>query len=288
MNFKTTCLTGIFALGLLFVACSDDDGTSAPQPEPLVTVDPEVEQTLDQQNPLGFKYDLQNNQLTFVKLFESYTNDANEADFFGREDADALAQKFHDLIPYDIRKEIPFLYLTGSRPTGEAFAGFVQSIHTNANTHWLLALGIGSYIFGDDNQREQQLMHTSIHEFAHVKTANHQQAYPSQSGCAQGELDSGQKCFEADSYMTNFYNTFWEAILTEWQMDNEVYYQVHQEDFVTGYASSNFFEDFAESFTFFVLEENRRTGNTMADQKVNFFYNFSYWTEIRNTIRENL
>jgi hypothetical protein len=288
MNHKKNIIIALLAMPLGFFSCSKDDETTTPEPETLVVVDPKLEQALDQQFPLGFKYNLQNNELTFVKVFDSYTNEAVERDLFDRNDADAMAQKFVDLIPYNIRKETAFLYLTGSRPNGENFEGFVESINTNDNTHWLVALGIGSYIFADESTREENLIGTMIHEFAHIKSANSEQASRNVSNCGQNELDSGQECFKSDSYMVNFYNTFWEDILEEWTEDSEAYYNAHQEDFVTGYASSNYSEDFAESFRVFVVEDAMSTGNTKADQKVNFFYQFDYWKSIRLAIRENL
>ena len=78
---KNLHILACLVIALLLASCNDDDNTSAPQPEPLVTVDPEIERSLNQQFPLGFKYSLQNNQVTFIKVFDSYTNEAIEADF---------------------------------------------------------------------------------------------------------------------------------------------------------------------------------------------------------------
>jgi hypothetical protein len=64
-------------------------------------------------------------------------------------------------------------------------------------------------------------------------------------------------------------------------------YEEHASDFVSDYASSNIVEDMAESFAQFVVGE-KKTGTTIADQKVNFFYGFEELTKLRTTIRENL
>jgi hypothetical protein len=271
-------------VGLL--SCNKDDGSIAAEKEAMVAIDPEIELALDQMNPLGFKYTLENDKVVFVKVFDSYTDEAVEASVFMRSDADALAQKFADLIPYDIRKEISFLYLTGSRPEGDAFSGFVSSIHSNKNTHWLLALGVGTYLFTKENEREDWFKSTVIHEYAHIKSANDAQAH--KGDCIQNELDSGNECFKEDSYVVRFNNIFWRDIIDEWNQDGEAYYNSHKEDFVTGYASSNYFEDFAESFTAFVLEPDKRPEETIAGKKVNFFYQYPYWISIRNAIREKL
>ena len=250
-----------------------------------IKIDPEIEDALDKQNPLGFKYRLEKDKVTFVKVFNSYTKEAIERNEFKKEHADRMAQKFAKLIPYEIRKEVPLLYLTGARPNEESFSGFVQSIHKDKNNHWLVALGISSYIYNNDP--ENWFKHTVLHEYAHIKSANTEQAHSNKNGCANGELDSGNECFKKDSYALAFYNTFWDKIIAEWRNDGQAYYNAHKKDFVTGYAASNYAEDFAESFTFFVMEASKRSGNTIADKKVNFFYQYPYWVSIRKSIRKN-
>jgi hypothetical protein len=60
---------------------------------------------------------------------------------------------------------------------------------------------------------------------------------------------------------------------------------------VTEYAASNPDEDFAESFTVFVLKEKptKPTVNFIhKDQKILFFYDFPELVEMRDFIRSNL
>ena len=69
--------------------------------------------------------------------------------------------------------------------------------------------------------------------------------------------------------------------------DNERFYQTHKKQFVTNYAATNPDEDFAESFTAFVLKE-KPTTSTIADQKIQFFYDFPELVEMRDFMRSNL
>lgn len=82
-----------------------------------------------------------------------------------------------------------------------------------------------------------------VHEFGHV----------SDLGCLDGTSDSGKSGFTdgnspiyKDDPSVSFYQISW--ITSETQRSN-----VKQEDFVSGYASYDAFEDFAESFAYYVL-----------------------------------
>ena len=65
------------------------------------------------------------------------------------------------------------------------------------------------------------------------------------------------------------------------------YYEEHPEEFVSDYASSSPVEDIAETFAEFVLR-NKPTGNTIAEQKILFFYKEPALVELRNLLRNRL
>ena len=144
------------------------------------------------------------------------------------------------------------------------------------------------YIDEDDDERfvlalnlieldePDELRHTIVHEFAHTVTINAAQIdvrLERGGTCPTFELEEG--CSESDSYIFAFYELFY--------ADGE---STNMDDFVTEYASENIAEDMAESFTFFILEDEERDGDSIADDKVNFFYNFSELVELRDEIRE--
>ncbi|GAB5492591.1 MAG: hypothetical protein Phog2KO_28060 [Phototrophicaceae bacterium] len=148
------------------------------------------------------------------------------------------------------------------------------------------------YVYIDDNDDESYVLglsltlldepdetiHTTIHEFGHTVTLNYEQVdgtLARGATCPTFELEEG--CSEENSYIFAFYSAFYDG--------GE---DTSSSAFVTDYASENIAEDMAESFTFFVMEDEERDGNTVADQKVNFFYNFPELVEMREAIRENL
>jgi hypothetical protein len=146
------------------------------------------------------------------------------------------------------------------------------------------------YVYNDDNDAEyyvlalsltvldepDELLQTAVHEFGHTVTLNTEQIDVTSGGsCSTYELDEG--CSDDDSYIFAFYTAFY----ADGQSTSE-------DDFVTEYAGENIAEDIAESFTFFVREDDERTGNSIADDKVNFFYDFPELVEMRDEIREDI
>lgn len=147
------------------------------------------------------------------------------------------------------------------------------------------------YVYIDDNDTERYILalsltlldepdefvHTAVHEFGHTITLSAEQVDGTFDGgtCSTLELDEG--CSDEESYIFAFYTSFY----SDGASTNE-------DDFVTEYAGENIVEDMAESFTFFVREDEERRGDTIADEKVNFFYGFPELVEMRDEIREDL
>ncbi len=126
-----------------------------------------------------------------------------------------------------------------------------------------------------DNERE--LRHTIIHEYGHIVTLNADQIdmrLERGDSCPTFELDEG--CSEDDSYVFAFYEAFYEGD------ENE-----EDDAFVTDYASENIAEDMAESFTYFILR-NRPDGETVAQEKILFFYDYDELVDLRDDIRGNM
>jgi len=73
----------------------------------------------------------------------------------------------------------------------------------------------------------------------------------------------------------------------EWAENLGDYYTDHEDEYVTDYATGSTQEDFAETFTFFILSEKPQ-GNSVLEQKVLFFYDYTELVEIRDYIRNNL
>lgn len=65
-----------------------------------------------------------------------------------------------------------------------------------------------------------------------------------------------------DAYIYDFYQRFWEDEESE-----------DEDDYVTEYAMSSIYEDFAESWSYFVMTP-RPKGRSGADRKAAFFYDY--------------
>lgn len=153
------------------------------------------------------------------------------------------------------------------------------------------------------------LTYTLIHEYAHLMTLGPGQVAPSQAIFDHPEDDAiyfeeasacpdyfpGEGCSRSDSYINAYFNAFWADIYAEWQDlnlidDDEAYYQAlddfyykYEDRFLTDYASTNPEEDIAEAFTFFVLSPYPE-GETIANQKILFFYKYPELVALRDRI----
>ncbi len=65
------------------------------------------------------------------------------------------------------------------------------------------------------------------------------------------------------------------------------FYEKNKSKFITEYAMTNPEEDIAESFMRFIVDEKPK-GDTMAEEKIRFFYQFDELVELRKEMREKL
>ena len=154
---------------------------------------------------------------------------------------------------------------------------------------------------------------TLIHEYAHLLTLGPDQVPPSEAIFNNPEDNDiylnevsacpnyfpGEGCSNSDSYMNKFYDQFWVNIADEWndinlEEDDDIYYERldqlyydHQDEFLTDYAVTHPAEDIAESFSFFVFSE-QPDGDTIAEQKILFFYQYPELVKLRANILNNL
>jgi len=174
-------------------------------------------------------------------------------------------------------------------------------------SRWALEVDIA------DSDNYYSLTFTLIHEFGHLLTLNASQVPPSidvfnnpdddviyqNAVTSCSDYFSGEGCSNPDSYINAFYERFWPEILEEWQQidsieDEDIYYEKlnkfydeYEDQFVTDYAVTNPAEDIAESWSFFVLSP-KPEGNTIANEKVLFFYEYPELVDLRQKILNRL
>ena len=94
------------------------------------------------------------------------------------------------------------------------------------------------------------------------------------------------------TYLIDFLNEFWDesdmdALIEADEGESIWLNRELRDNFVSEYAGISPAENFAESFTSFVLE-GKSSGASIVDQKINYFYNFAEMIELRGEIRAQL
>lgn len=196
---------------------------------------------------------------------------------------------FIQIIPSEQRMAITE-YKIITDGTGNFNAQVSNEVIWNQNStteKWSLLVDLADFV------DERQYTSTLLHEFGHLLTLNIDQLdyQLDADNCPRYFRDPG--CSQPDSYLQLFFDRFWAATYDEWyaiasQSDPsavksglEAYYQAHPTDFVSQYATTAVHEDVAESWMNFVLAP-RPSGNTLAEQKTAFFYEFPELVQIRS------
>ncbi|MDH3394983.1 MAG: hypothetical protein OEL52_02385 [Nitrosopumilus sp.] len=169
---------------------------------------------------------------------------------------------------------------------------------------------------------DKEIIYTTIHEFGHIVTSGPDQIdvdlelvnlwdsdiineeeqnelFQLISELCHPKTMVVDGCAKTDSYINLFNQKFWADIISDWdeiqyiEDDEEFYeqsdlfYEKFQDRFVSIYSSTNIDEDIAESWTAFVLKDKPK-GETISEQKILFFYDFSELVDIREHIRKGL
>jgi hypothetical protein len=158
---------------------------------------------------------------------------------------------------------------------------------------WALEVDLADY------QDLKSVNNVLVHEFGHMLTLNiHQTDIRTEPAKCQFYADD--TCSFEDSYLNRFFNQFWTGeMYNEWktitsQTDKAAvksgltsFYEAHAQDFVREYAATAPNEDIADSWTYFVMTP-RPAGETVAEQKTLFFYDFPEFVDLRSQIRSRI
>ena len=199
---------------------------------------------------------------------------------------------FTTLIPERNREDFK-LYRLIDDSAGDTGAYVEQDMSDPAL--WNLTVNLDAFIF-DGELDEEYMISTLIHEYAHVLSLNASQVryYPVTDN--ENILDRfaqncenqlvGEGCLYADAYLDDFIDIFWsdEQELERVRAEELDVYRGNEDNFISEYAATNPAEDIAESFTYFVLKPTP-SGNSGADKKLRFFYNYKELENLRKLIR---
>ncbi len=204
------------------------------------------------------------------------------------------------MFPTDARSFLTH-YIVITDGLGGGLAAVEQT--PNDPEKWMLNVDIA------DTADLEELAFTLIHEYGHLLTLNANQVdvdiyifnnpddedayYDAEESCST--YFTGEGCARSSSYFYLFFDEFWDDIYDEWNEiqyidDDEKYYEAldefyfaREDDFVTDYAATNPGEDIAESWAFFVTQA-KPAGNTIAEKKVLFFYQYPELVALRDEI----
>lgn len=212
---------------------------------------------------------------------------------------------FITLIPLEAREPVLAEYSLMTDGAGYDLALVTQTASDPAR--WALSVDIA------DSEDRHYLIYTIIHEVAHLLTLGPDQVrpslllfeYPDDDHIYYAEAGAcpdyfpGEGCSLPDSYLNTFFTQFWADIHEEWQVINLIeedaayyealndFYYAYRDRFMTGYAATNPEEDIAESFSLFILSP-RPMGESIAEEKILFFYRYPELVSLREQIIEGI
>lgn len=144
------------------------------------------------------------------------------------------------------------------------------------------------------NMPDFEKQYVYLHEFGHIFSMNENQF--KKGGMMYDLFGETLDNFKEDSYMNKFYKQFWNNVEKYWR-DNEgkkiedidEFYSLNEDNFVSHYASTNAYEDFAETFAEFILNKYDADYFTpQTRQKINFFYQYPEIVVLRTQILKNM
>lgn len=167
---------------------------------------------------------------------------------------------------------------------------------TDDGRQWRLAVDLKDAM-DVDGEITQDFNETLIHELMHIISLNAEQM-ESKKRPYLGNLTVMEGTLKEKALLNQFYQRFWKPILKDYLKATDEEDKKYQENweafqakygsyFVSDYAMTDESEDLAETFSAFVLRE-KPTGKSVADEKINFLYNYPDLIKIRENMRKTL
>ena len=143
------------------------------------------------------------------------------------------------------------------------------------------SLNIDYYDIYDENGAKRdwsKLTYTILHEYGHILLEDE-----TQIDLTVGENTHDPAGFISGSFRKRFYDQFWAALGDTGVGD----YVQNPTNYVSRYGANYFHEDIADTFAVFILG-GKPEGNTVAEQKLLFFWAEPEMAALRSTIRQKI
>ncbi|MDC8107146.1 hypothetical protein MTQ00_21915 [Chryseobacterium sp. B21-037] len=205
---------------------------------------------------------------------------------------------FTDIIPEEFRKEITQLTFFYPEEGSNVYA-YIGARKKNSLNQFSLGLAydvergktqIPSFSAPDYKHNTlgyDMTTYAMIHEFGHYITKNKTQEYLYYFP----ESDSYGSTYKEGSFIKQIVNISWEKVSelpTDILMNPSKIFNSLPGDFVSAYACSSMDEDGAETFTHFVLLNDKPEATDGKNKKILLFYKDPEMMKIRTGIRQNL
>ena len=219
------------------------------------------------------------------------------------------------ITPNQILSKITYFIIHSDDYGGEWAAYVIRDYDSPLNT--LIIVDPADMIPSGIKLDKQFYISTMIHENGHILSLNSEQGNNDSSTevgvkgkqimlkkhaeCAPNYYNDMAGCLYDDSYLNKFFQRFWTEIYPEhrWSWEFKTYdefldatdsfYYKYEHHFVSSYAGDNPDEDFAESFTAFVLKEKpSQSTDSIPEQKILFFYEYPELIEMRDFTRNGI
>lgn len=289
-------LSVLFFISIALSGCGLSQADGAPTPDPRLGSDLTA----------LISYTIENGQLTRPIRYEVSADDVDAQE--ARDQHEVIWSYARKIFTSHATHLRTFTIFTDGED--EAMASVFQK--STDPYAWALAIDIYDAFDADGELLESDLQYTLVHEFGHLLSLNREEvmvdeAYfgmeddeavfaSKQMACETLFLQEG--CTEPGSLIDDYYETFWleieeafediDAIEDDEARDERkaAFHALYSDQFVSRYAATNVTEDFAESWTHFILYD-RPQGNRIADDKIDFFYDRDGLETLRDQIRSN-
>lgn len=130
------------------------------------------------------------------------------------------------------------------------------------------------------------LDHILVHELAHLISVRRSETIKEPDSTVCPTVQIGYGCARPGSIFDQFTRTFWSPKNTKKTSGHTrtALFHNNPDEYVTVYAATNSAEDFAESFRHFIFDHKPTTA-TVADQKVNLFWQSEELIQLRTAVR---
>ena len=227
----------------------------------------------------GCLVSVDNYSLGITNVLASYPVSGGQAGISDPEDR-AVWDFLCSILPLEARQKIAeFNLFTDGASNILAYTSPVKEGDVTDNTRF--SISIDYYDVYDENGEKRdwsKLTYTILHEYGHVLLEDE-----TQIDLSRGAGTHDPAAFVEGSFRKNFYDAFWSGLGDTGVGD----YEANPTRYVSRYGANYFHEDIADTFAVFVLGDVPQ-GDTVAEEKLRFFWADPDMTALRSAIRQDL